>query len=399
MANEEQLAILHQVIDVWYENPSLWNEWRRKNPKIKPDLRGADLSKGKLNGANFSGADFRDANLQEANLRGANLESANLSGANLVGVNLNETNLIRANVSRATLALASLQGADLRMADFREANLSLANFSYPDLSDPDSKRANLSGANFSKANLYEANLTWTDLSNVNFSEAVLCEVNLRRANLNKANLSRADLTRTQVLDADFNEATFTGACIEEWYIGLSTNLNRVSCDYVYLKSGQQERRPLSGNFAPGEFTKLFQKVRDTIDLIFRSGVDWAAFAYSFRELQVENENSPLEVTGINNRDGVMVVQVKVPPEADKAKLEGDFWQGYEFAHKALEQKYQAQLQSKDAHINQLFTIITALIENPREGSKYYLPHAQFAGGLVDTVQGNQTGGNINNNAS
>ena len=36
MANQEHLKILQQGVDAW-------NEWRRENPEIKPDLSGADL--------------------------------------------------------------------------------------------------------------------------------------------------------------------------------------------------------------------------------------------------------------------------------------------------------------------------------------------------------------------
>jgi hypothetical protein len=61
----------------------------------------------------------------------------------------------------------------------------------------------------------------------------------------------------------------------------------VNCKFIYLleypKPGtdDRERRPSSGEFGPDEFTKLFQEAIDTVDLIFREGVDWRAFIYSF----------------------------------------------------------------------------------------------------------------------
>jgi len=36
MANREHLEILKRGVKAW-------NEWREKNPDVKPDLRGADL--------------------------------------------------------------------------------------------------------------------------------------------------------------------------------------------------------------------------------------------------------------------------------------------------------------------------------------------------------------------
>ncbi|PHM05674.1 hypothetical protein [Nostoc sp. 'Peltigera malacea cyanobiont' DB3992] len=66
-----------------------------------------------------------------------------------------------------------------------------------------------------------------------------------------------------------------------------TNFTDVICDYIYLRQEQQERRPSSGNFSYGEFAQLFQKSLETLDLIFRNGIDWDAFAYSFKKLEVE----------------------------------------------------------------------------------------------------------------
>lgn len=80
----------------------------------------------------------------------------------------------------------------------------------------------------------------------------------------------------------------TGTCLEAWNIDSTTELSGAICKYVYLLNNQRERRPSSGEFQPGEFTKLFEEVLDTVDLIFRNRIDWKAFAYSFNQLQVEN---------------------------------------------------------------------------------------------------------------
>ena len=66
MANEEQLAILRQGVDVW-------NQWRKENLEKKLDLSGADLT-----GASLCKIDFRKVHLNEACLQGANLAGANL---------------------------------------------------------------------------------------------------------------------------------------------------------------------------------------------------------------------------------------------------------------------------------------------------------------------------------
>lgn len=194
----------------------------------------------------------------------------------------------------------------------------------------------------------------------------------------------------------------------------NTKLDDVICEYIYLRENQQERRPSSGNFAPGEFTKLYQKSLDTIDLIFRHGIDWDAFSYSFKKIEIENQDAQLDIQIIEKKgDGVIVVSIHASPDADKTKIHGDFMQGYELAVKTLEaqhqrsvktleEQYQARLEDKDKTINQLFSTINQQnqqqAENSGKVSIYYQLNPQFAGGIVDaqTVNAEQIGGEIKN---
>lgn len=161
----------------------------------------------------------------------------------------------------------------------------------------------------------------------------------------------ANLTKTQALSTNFNRAKLTGACLEAWNIDSTTQLDGAICDYVYLLNNQGERRPSSGEFAPGEFSKLFQEVLHTVDLILRNGIDWEAFTYSFKKLQVENEDVDLSIRSIENKgDGVVVVRVNVPTDVNKTKIHSDFTQTYEVALKAIAERYQAELKSKDEQI-------------------------------------------------
>jgi uncharacterized protein YjbI with pentapeptide repeats len=65
-------------------------------------------------------------------------------------------------------------------------------------------------------------------------------------NLEGANLSEAFLACSHGLAANFKRAILTGACIEALNTDDRTNFDDVICDYVYLRYGQQERRPPSG---------------------------------------------------------------------------------------------------------------------------------------------------------
>jgi uncharacterized protein YjbI with pentapeptide repeats len=175
-----------------------------------------------------------------------------------------------------------LQYADLSGAELTGANLLFADLFRADLSHADLHRGYLVDANLSDADLRDADLRDADLR-----DADLRDADLRDADLRDADLSRASLETVQALGTDFTGAILTGACIEDWHINSTTKLDKVVCEYVYLKNNAQERRPSDPNriFAPGEFTKLFQKVLETVDLIFADGIDWKAFFQSFQELQ------------------------------------------------------------------------------------------------------------------
>jgi len=289
MTNEEHLALLRQGINVW-------NNWRESNPEIRPNLLAADLR----------GADLREADLSGANLRGADLSTANLSAA--------------------IFYRADLRGADFRGSNFTKAYLPIANLI----------EANLSGTNLTKTNLREANLR---------------EADLREADLSGADLSEANLERTKVWDVNFNKAIFTGACLSGWQTNIATNFNDVICDYVYLRSGNQERRPSSGNFAPREFTKLFQKALKTVELIFDNGIDWRAFLISLQKLKIENSGNELSIQAIENKnDGLFVIRANVSPDANKAEIEKYLKREYELTVKVIDEQYRSQFKAEDEQL-------------------------------------------------
>ena len=203
MANEEHVKMLDQEVAVW-------NKWRRENPDIQPDLRGAnligadlgkaDLSRASLNRADLSRADLRGANLIRADLSGASLREADLSGANLRGAslrgaNLSGASLFRANFLRANFFRADLSGADLRAVNLSGVDLSRADLSGANLGNADLSGADLSKADFSGADLFRANLSGADLSRANLSGA-----DLDNARVGWSTLGNIDLSMAKGLD-------------------------------------------------------------------------------------------------------------------------------------------------------------------------------------------------------
>jgi hypothetical protein len=100
--------------------------------------------------------------------------------------------------------------------------------------------------------------------------------NLSYAKLRGANLSGTNLFESEVIGTNFYNATLTGSCIKDWRINSRTNLDEVICEYIYFdcEFGDCyfdykviEKRPINGNFAPGEFASLYKKIIENTDLI------------------------------------------------------------------------------------------------------------------------------------
>ena len=104
MANPKHVSMLK--LGVKY-----WNEWRKENTKIEPDLREADLSRVDLSEANLSRADLSWANLNRADLSWADLSRSNLNWAEL-----RKTWLNRANFTESSLFSTVFADVDLSVA-------------------------------------------------------------------------------------------------------------------------------------------------------------------------------------------------------------------------------------------------------------------------------------------
>jgi hypothetical protein len=127
----------------------------------------------------------------------------------------------------------------------------------------------------------------------------------------------------------------------------------VVCDFVYLQSYKQERRPsdLSQKFEQDEFFTLVQKIRETVDLIFANGIDWAALLTSLQKLQFESGDNQLAIQAIEHkRDGRFVVRIDVPLNSDKAEIERYLKEEYNKILKIAEENHLQQLKLKDEQL-------------------------------------------------
>ncbi|MBW4481545.1 MAG: pentapeptide repeat-containing protein [Tildeniella torsiva UHER 1998/13D] len=262
---------------------------------------------------------------------GSNLTDASFQEAILKSTLLYEVDLIRTNFHLSKKVNLSRLGKTI-LANFPVRNLLFT--------------LRGSGKTYIGLNLKGAYLVGADLA-----DADLTEADLSQATLEGATLARANLSKTQALGTNFHQTILTGVTLEAWNIDSTTNLDGAICDYVYLLRDHQERRPSSGSFASGEFSKLFQEVLDTIDLIFQNGVDWKAFVRTFNDVQEQYDNADLGVQAIENKgDGVVVVKLHTAPDADKPAIHQSFTEIYQLALQEAEARYKAQLDAKDDQI-------------------------------------------------
>lgn len=245
MANEEQLSILKQGVDVW-------NRWREENPDVVISLSKADLSGVFLRRFNFQNVDLREANLQKADLIGANLSNANLTKCQLRSADLRRANISNANLRNARLTDANLEGVIFDNANLDGARLNKANLSGANLSEIHLNGANLRDANLSDANLSHARLIAASLSSANLNRANLSGANLREANLREADLSEVDL----------REANLTGA----FFVQTNIEKARISNSLIYainvwdIKGEFEEQKDLRIN-KEGEFAITVDNIK------------------------------------------------------------------------------------------------------------------------------------------
>ncbi|MFB2938474.1 pentapeptide repeat-containing protein [Aerosakkonemataceae cyanobacterium BLCC-F154] len=330
---------------------NVWNNWRKNFPQIEPDLYGINLNGANLKGVNFSGANLGPAGLFSADLQGADLTAAYLNGACLNRANLSEANLSGALLRGADLTRANLTGANLTGAYLSRADLSTALLRVANLAKADLTGAFLRGAYFTGTNLRGAYLSRADLTGAYMRAANLSEADLTAALFSKADLTAAFFIRTQALYTNFNKAKFTGACIQDWNINSATQLDEIVCDHVYLEYHQKERRPVNGEFAAGEFSKLFQKDFAAVDLIFLHGIEWQAFALALQNFHKEMAGYEIYIQAIEQRlDGAFVIRFKVPCDTNKAQIEKALKLQYELALRDFDRKYSEQLQNQSEDI-------------------------------------------------
>ncbi|MBW4692330.1 MAG: pentapeptide repeat-containing protein [Lyngbya sp. HA4199-MV5] len=245
------------------------------------------------------GTRFENADLSEANFTNAVLQNADFSGCLLNHVNWTGAKFYRCKFPK------HFQDSTIRA-------LCTSRNGYKH----DYRGANLKNLHLAAADLTRANLSGADLSG---------------ADLQYADLREASLQGAQALGTNFSNAVLTGACIQHWGINAATRFDDVRCDYIYLEPNQQERRPASGIFQAGDFAKLVSQFSQTLDFLFRNGIEAQAFDVALKNLLTEYKDEGLSLHSlVDVGDGDRLVKLNVANlTADKAPMHAQFTQDYQ----------------------------------------------------------------------
>ncbi|MEH2083398.1 MAG: pentapeptide repeat-containing protein [Nostoc sp.] len=295
-------------------------------------LRSWVLTLGSWGGTSFHDLDLSGVNFRNAKLANTDLRARKLYRTCFQGV----TGLERAKVDSRYL--------DLEIPKVQKL------LTHACSEDPDFSNLNLRGAYLKEA----------DLRHMKFIDA-----DLTGSDLQSADLRGSILANAQVIDVDFTNANLTGICIQNWNVNSQTCFTNVECDYIYRKLDEKgepiDRHPLDRNFEPREFESLYQEVGNIVELVFKEGVNWRAFAFSLQKLELEDESLGLELKGIEKKGDLWIAKVTHNENISYAEVEKRLNDSYE--------ELKQRLSTKEQQINSLLGIASTQAETIKEFSK------------------------------
>ncbi|WP_392530182.1 pentapeptide repeat-containing protein [Nostoc sp. C117] len=320
----------------------------------------------------IGGTSFHSADLTNTNFTGATLKCTDFRNANLVQTIFYNAKMLDYILPGRTY-LQNTELYQVLVTGFGQNK----NFDHQ----------NLRGINFQGANLVDASFIGADLS---------------QANLQDADLSRAKLVQTQLNGTDLTAATLTGAYIQDWGITTNTKLDRVRCEYIYMRLPTTEkpdplRKPDYHNkvFADGEFGDFIQPIFDTLDLYHNQGVDPRAIAISFKQLAENNPEADLRIVGMEVRgEDKFLLHAKTAPEADKSQLSAEYFETYNEIKALPEREIKLLLAEKDSRIRSLENFVNQALQRPS-----FYSNVEQVGTMTNTPGGFSVGGSVGGNVN
>lgn len=254
---------------------------------------------------------------------------------NATGTDFTGANLKGAKFTRAILKNCDFTNSNLFQTDWTHVSFKRCKFS-DNLNNQKVRELCISRIGINQ------NLSYIDFSRLNLMEVSLRGANLTGAKLHRSNLSQADLEDTQLcnvqaIGTDFTGADLTGASIENWAINSETVFKDVVCSHIFIDSAKTERNPASGFFEQGDFEKLVTQSKNTLDFLFRNGIDPQAFDFAMQQLKDRHPEAEISIRSLENLgDKVTNISLDIPPNLPKNSTHAQFNQDYELMLKYLD---------------------------------------------------------------
>lgn len=249
----------------------------------------------------------------------------------LGGTNFQDADLVYANFTEARLKSANFRNANLTRVSWRNAqNFNLGRFEIIYLKNEQLRNLVVTGRGQNK-NFNGQDLSGLNLRGANLENASLIDVNFYDADLRGTNLSRTRLIRTQFEKADLSGSCLTGSCIQDWSITKSTNLDGISCEYVYLKwldGDKRDQMPPRGKFKSNGFILFINYILDTVDIYHEKDINPRLALTVLQKLSKDYEE-PLDVVAVGERGERVFIKVKLSKNVNEEKFKEDYFSKYE----------------------------------------------------------------------
>ncbi len=309
------------------------------------------------------------------------------------------------SINREEFHLLFLRELSLKIVCFSSSKFAFSILKNTDFSEVDLKYVNFKNAKISQCYFQQAknhHLALTDGTLIEprkvrdlvidgiITDKNFATLDLRGLDFSNLNLQDFDFSHANLSGANLSHTQMTGATLEGWNIDTETRLDDIDCRYYYyLENGAKKRMPPKGEeYSAGEFTRIFQKIANTIDFIAHNEMELAAIKLSVEQVRVESGNDDIRVQAIEEKDGFIVVKVTVPKTEDRGVLYHEV--------NVLKQDYETKIQGLMTEKHIQIGKIEVLKEQLKEQRDDFLA-AIKEGKIINTtnyVEGNMSGGNM-----
>jgi uncharacterized protein YjbI with pentapeptide repeats len=215
--NNLHLIILNRGVESW-------NDWRKYNSAVKPDLSNCTFDKHNLRNFNLEGVNFLGSEFFGVDFSNSDLSFALLDGCVIGFSRFDNTVLYRASLKKAYLLSNTIVNSEFIRSNFSNAKI---------------EKTHIFSSNFTKSNLQNVVLESTRITestfiHSDFSGSKFDDLLSENCILNCSNFVRANLMNSQFYYSDFVDAKFDnvnlGNC--EFYFG---NMSSSRFDFASIE--------------------------------------------------------------------------------------------------------------------------------------------------------------------